>query len=262
MYGLGNEIDNELIASTTPFGNVSNRYIATSSQDIINEINQYRNVNPVGFSKVNVRKTEREGSQKHMVMLDVDGGEMIDGNLRIVLFNSIDRSTSIRLYLGYYRDACANDCVFGDDVMEPIILRHTKEDWKHSVATLMQGYDQLQEQTATMINRMMNQYVSYGDIGRYTERVADMLNKDITGTIVDPMELQTAIRPEDTGKDAWHTYQRVQSNVMNGGIQRLIETDVLEHKHKSFSNTHKITNDEKKIQYNRELHKLAMEMVS
>ena len=36
-------------------------------------------------------------------------------------------------------------------------------------------------------------------------------------------------RPEDAGADLWHTYQRVQENVMRGGIQGRSATGRISH---------------------------------
>ena len=260
-YGLGHDIDMNIITNDKAYGNVSDRYIATSTQDIIDEFSKYRGMNPVGFSSANVREKEKYGSQKHMVMLEAEDSQMIDGNLRIVLFNSHDRSTTIRMYLGYYRDACANDCVFGEDIMEPIIMKHTKKDWKYSVFQLMEQYDEVKQKTEDMIDRMMSKQLSYGDMGRYNERVADMINKDISGYIVDPSELGIGTREEDLGKNAWSMYQRVQGNVLNGGIRRVIKTELDNGSfHDVLSKTHKVTEESKKIKYNQEIHRLALEM--
>jgi hypothetical protein len=262
-YGIGHEVDNKIITNTEAWGNVSNKYIATSTQDIIDELSKYRGVKPVGFSASRVLTQEKHGAQKHMVMLEAEDAEMLDGNLRIVLFNSHDRSTAIRMYLGFYRDACANDCVFGDDVMTPISIRHTKKDWKYTVFSLMQEYEAIEKRTEDMIQRMMKKYVSYGDIGRFNERVAEMLNRDITGTILDPTQLNAAHREEDVGKNAWLMYQRAQYNVINGGIDRVVstieeDTAIIT---SSISKTHLVSDAQKQIRYNQQLHKLAMELL-
>ncbi len=261
MHFANHEIDNNLVNQTGAFGDVSDRYIATSTSDIITELNRYSDFKPVGFDKTTVRKQEKEGYQKHMIMLEDSNAEMVDGNLRLVLFNSNDRSTSIRLYMGYYRDACSNDCVFGDDVMEPIFIRHTKQDWKHSIYTLMQQYEDIQKETEDMIQRMMNQYISYGDIGRLAERVStELLNPDITGTVLDPLQLNTAHRTEDTGKNLWNTYNRFQFNLLQGGIDRVISKTEDGDLFETISKTHVVNNDQKKIEFNRKLHNMFMEI--
>ena len=50
-----------------------------------------------------------------------------------------------------------------------------------------------------------------------------------------------------------------QNMVMNGGVDRII-TDISSEKVDTISRTHKIMDDAKKIRYNKELHKMALEM--
>lgn len=255
--------DMNIVNNAEPYGNVSDRYIPTSTQELIAEIGQYKQMQAIDFSSANVRKAEKQGKQKHVIMLQGDNSELLDGtNLRVVLFNSLDKSSAIKLYIGAYRAICNNGMVFGDDIMEPMTIRHTKQDWKHSIKTLMDTYEDVQESTHNMIDRMMHSHMSYGDIGRLTERVAEEFNPQITGTILDPMQLNTAHRTEDVGKNAWLTYQRIQYNLLQGGVDRVIgrETDegVL---FDTVSKTHKVTDNAKQINFNRRLHDLVLENI-
>lgn len=258
---IGQPTDYNLVEQTEAYGDVSSRYIATSTMEIIEEFQKYSDFKSVGFGKAFVRKQEKEGFQKHMVMLQDSQSDMVDGNLRIVLFNSNDRSTSMRLYMGYYRDACANDCVFGDDIMEPIFIRHTKKDWQHSIAGMMAEYEQVKATTEAMIERMMKRQLTYRDMSLLAERVSTELLGDITGKILDPSQLNIAHRTEDLGKDAWSTYQRLQYNLMQGGVDRVIsktEDGVL---FETISKTHVVSDESKKIELNRKLHSMCLEMV-
>lgn len=249
-FALGNNVNEAIVTNKEVYGNVSDRYINTSTEDIISEINKYVQVKPVGFSASRVRKLEKQNKQKHMIMLEPEDANLPEGKLRIVLFNSLDRSTGIRLYLGYYRDACSNDCVFGEDIMKPIKIKHTYKNWKATIEQLADEYLQAKRRTEQTIDQMMNTYLSYGQQGMLAEYVADIVNTDITGSIIDPLQLNIAHRPEDTGKDAWHTYQRIQYNVMNGGIERAIVVD----NEQVISKTHKVTDQQKQLKYNIEIY--------
>jgi len=108
-FAIGQEVNEDIITNKEVYGDVSAKYINTSTEDVITELSQYMDIKPVGFSASRVRKLEKENKQKHMIMLEPEDAQMPEGTLRLVLFNSLDRSTSIRIYLGYYRDACSND---------------------------------------------------------------------------------------------------------------------------------------------------------
>ena len=255
----------DIITQTNGY-NVSDRYVAIATQDVLNEIKAYTGSEPkiTGFNNANVRKQEKNGFQKHALICEMPNAEMIDGTkLNMILFNSNDRSTSLKVFIGAIRMACSNQMVWGEQVAEPISIRHTQKEWKHSIHTLMDEYEETQRQTQEMINQMMNRYVSYGDIGRFTERVTEeLLQPEITGEVLDVLDLNKAHRKEDAGKDLWHMYQRVQYNVLQGGVDRVIdksnEEGILI---PTISKTHKVTDSHKQIDFNRKLHTMAMEML-
>ena len=245
---------------------VSDRYIPIATQDVLNEMKAYTGIEPkiVGFNNANVRKVEKNGFQKHAIIAELPGSEMIDGTkMNIILFNSNDRSTSLKIHMGALRMACSNQLVWGTEIAEPVSIRHTQKEWKYSIHTLMDAYEETQRKTQEMIERMMNNYMSYGDMGRFTERVVEeILEPEITGRIFDPMQLNIAHRSEDTGKNIWNTFNRIQTNLMNGGVERMIsKADDAGVLFDVVSKTHKVTDTTKQIDFNKKLHSIAMEMM-
>jgi len=244
---------------------VSKKYIPIATQEVLNVMKEEAgSLKIIGFNNTNVRKKEKESFQKHALMVEFENAELIDGTkMNMILFNSNDRSTSLKIFMGSLRAACSNQMVWGDQIAEPVSIRHTNKDWKESIYTLMNAYEETQKQTQNMIENMMNKYVSYGDIGRLTERVTEeIINPNIEGHILDPLQLNNAHRKDDLGKDLWHTYQRIQYNLLQGGINRLIDkTDDNGILFESKSKTHKITDVTKQIDFNRKLHSFVMEVL-
>ena len=254
-FSYGKQMDMEIVGQTQGF-NVSEKYVPVPTKEAIDILAKEAGFISVGFDAANVRKPEKRGFQKHLVMLEEPEAKMTDGSLRVVLYNSYDRSASLRLYLGYYRDACSNDCVFGDDIMEPIVMKHTKQDWKTGIYQLLEEYENHKRNVEETIDRLMGRYMSYGDQGRLCERVAESIF-DGTGTIIDPLQLNVAHRIEDVGKNAWLTYQRIQYNLLNGGVERVVPDKNGINK---ISHTHKVTDVNKKILINRKLYDLVEEI--
>ena len=245
---------------------VSSKYVPISTQEVLDEIKAYTGIEPkiTGFNKRNVRKPGKQGFQGHSLIAEMPDSSMIDGtSMNMILFNSNDRSSALKVHIGAIRAACSNQLVWGDEVTEPLSIRHSQKEWKHSIHTLMDEYEEAQVQTEEMIKRLMNTYMSYGDMGRLTERVAhELLEPEITGTILDPMQLNLVTRKEDAGKTAWHTFNRIQSSIINGGIDRIIPKDNEEGiLFDSVSKTHKISDISKQISMNKKLHSIVMEAI-
>ena len=173
---------------------------------------------------------------------------MVDGTrMNMILFNSNDRSSSLKIHLGALRAACSNQLVWGEELFEPLSIRHSQKDWKQSIYTLMDAYEETQRETQAMIEMMMKTYVSYGDIGRMVERVSEeILEPSIVGSVLDPLQLNIAHRKEDTGKTLWNTYNRIQYNLLQGGVDRIIEKTEEDVLFETISATH-IVSDTKKL---------------
>ena len=258
-----NIVRQDIITQTDGF-QVSNRYVPISTQEVIQTIEKAAGeVTITGFNNANVRKPGKDGFQKHAVICELPNAEMIDGTkMNLIIFNSSDRSTALKIFMGSLRMACSNQMVWGEQIAEPVSIRHSQIDWKHSVQSLMDEYEETQRQTEEMIKRMLGSHMSYNNIGDLTEQVAHEFGKDITGTILDPMQFNGTHRLEDQGKDAWHTFNRIQYNLLQGGIDRVIEKDdedgiLFNH----ISKTHKVTDASKQIEFNRKLHTMIMETI-
>lgn len=245
--------------------NVSDRYVPIATQDVIDEIKkQAGEVKITGFNNANVRKPGKDGFQKHAVICELPESEMIDGTkMNIIIFNSNDRSTSLQIFMGTLRMACSNQMVWGEELTEPVRIRHTQKDWKESIKYLMDEYEIIKLETEEMIDNMMQTPMSYDDIARLVKKVnIEILDPDITGSLLDPLELNSVHRKEDIGNDAWHVFNRLQYNLLNGGIQRIIEKEddegiLFPH----ISKTHKVSDVTKQIDFNRKLHSLVMKEI-
>ena len=260
----GRLVRQDIISQTQAFGDVSKRYIPIATNDVLNVMQERAgDLRITGFNNANVRTKGKDGFQKHAVMVEFSNAEMIDGTkMNMILFNSNDRSTSLKIFMGSLRAACSNQCVWGDQIAEPVAIRHTKQDWKESIYTLMDAYEETQRQTEEMIKEMMAHYVSYGDIGRITERVTEeIVNPNITGKVLDPLQFNSAHREEDLGKDLWHTFQRIQWNLLQGGVERIVEKEDEGTLFTTISNTHKVTDTTKQIDFNRQLHGIVMDVL-
>ncbi len=252
-----NKLDFNLLNQEEGF-NVSNRYNAIPTQSIIDIIEEQSGPTKIiAFNKVNVRKPGKQGFQRHVVMLELEDAKMLDNtSMNIVLYNSNDRSSSVKMFAGSIRAACDNQMVWGDQIMPQTSINHSTIDWHEKIHTMMDTFKEAQQKTYITIQKAIAKYWSYSDQLRYAHKVAELL--DMEGHLMDPAELNIAHRQEDIGKDAWHTFNRIQYNVINGGMQRLMEVEVEGIKTTKLNKTHKITDSNKSIKLNRAMSDLMI----
>ena len=269
MIGENSKLVRQDIIQQTGGYNVSDRYVPISTESVLNEIKSYSGAEPkiTGFNNANVRKAEKQGFQRHAIIAEMPNAEMIDGTkMNMILFNSNDRSTSLKIHIGSITKACSNQLVWGEEVTEALSIRHTTKEaeWKHSIHALMDEYEKTQEDTKKIIIAMQDRYMSYGDQGRFAEQVvAEIIDPSIVGSVLNPLQLLMAHNKEQrNNKTLWISMQNIQYNIMHGGMDRIIEkTDENGLLFDSISTTHKITDISKNIKMNRSLNNMAMDLL-
>ena len=239
--------------------NVSDKYQAIPTQSIIDIIEEQSGPTKiVAFNKVNVRKPGKQGFQRHVIMLELEDSKMLDNtSMNIVIYNSNDRSSSVKMFAGSIRAACDNQMVWGDEIMPQFKINHSTVDWRSRVDVMLETFHEAQIKTKNTIEQAMNKYMSYSDQITFAHQVAELL--DMEGRLMDPGELNIAHRQEDISKHLWFTMNRIQYNVINGGMQRLMDIEVEGIKTTKLNKTHKITDSNKAIKINRQISDLMMQ---
>ena len=262
MIGENNNLVRQDIITNTAGYNVSDRYVPIATEEVLNEIKLHTtDIKITGFNNANVRKQEKQGFQRHAIMVELPNAELIDGTkMNMIIFNSNDRSSALKIHLGALRGACSNQMVFGAEIAEPVSIRHTQKDWKHSIQSLMDAYEGSQQKTENMIKAMMDRSMSHKDMAMFSEKVYhQILRPEITGSLLDPMQLNQIRRREDKGNNLWHSFNRIQEALLQGGLDRIIdkidEDGIL---FETVSKTHKVSDTKKQIEFNQKLHSLAM----
>ena len=255
--GQINRLDFNLLNQAEGF-NVSSKYNAIPTQSIIDIIEA--NEGPtkiVAFNKVNVRKPGKESFQRHVVMLELQEAKMLDNtSMNMVIYNSNDRSSSVKIFAGSIRAACDNQMVWGNEIMPQFKINHSTIEWQSRIDTMLESFKNAQQKTHNTIEQAMNKYMSYSDQLMFAHEAAELL--DMEGHLMDPSELNIAHRQEDISKHLWFTFNRIQYNIMNGGMQRLMEIEVEGIKTTKLNKTHKITDSNKLIKINRQLSDLMI----
>jgi len=143
----------------------------------------------------------------------------------IILYNSHDGKSALKLFAGAYRFICSNGIVAGDGFQSK--MRHSKK--------TANGFENLLKDTAESLPRMMQRIATLQE----TETAANVLDfaynaaklrwemapnelaeNAETGTYYDKNTiggLLGARRFDDQGTNAWKVFNRVQENIMRGG---------------------------------------------
>jgi hypothetical protein len=138
----------------------------------------------------------------------------------IVLINSHDGSSAYKLMAGIFRLVCSNGLIVADSMIGSIHVRHSG----NIIAEVARGTVELVENMPKCIDaieRWKQIQLNRGEQALLAEAAHQVRFADSDGKIdtpIRPDQLLTSRRYDDKGQDLWSTFNRVQENVIKGGI--------------------------------------------
>ncbi len=206
------------IFASGPMAGVSNRYTFVPTARIVDGLRE-QNWMPVDVEEQRIRKEVRRGFQKHMLRFRraEQMASLDEWNVELVLLNSHDCGCAYQLHAGIYRRICSNGLVVSEGSFEAIRFRHSKLETEEVVRAsfrLLEFVPKVGEMVNRFRDRVLNAHESL-DLARH----AVLLRyPSFDASPVDPETLLKARRDEDVSLDLWATLNRVQENLIRGGV--------------------------------------------
>jgi hypothetical protein len=203
-----------------------------------------RSADKVEFTKHSLRL-------RHADMAPAVVGESI---AEIVLVNSHDGSSAYQLMGGMHRFVCANGMTVPDGICQTVRVPHTG-DVRHRVTA--GAFDVLDGLTRVIESRdAMRALTLTRDEEHAMARAAIPLRFDLAegeSAPVLPEQITRARRMDDRGSDLWTSFNRMQENLVRGGLRSRSATG-------QRRSTRAVTGIDQDIKLNRALWTLAEEM--
>lgn len=198
-----------------PYEGVSNAYSMASTGSIL-EIFRDEGWVPTDYREQRVLSAERAGKQKHCIVLSNPsiGGSTLP---RIMLKNSHDGTSSLRLLSGIFERICANGLVVGASA-EDIRFRHTSLTEEVVRAGAKRILTSL-ERSLSLADKMKALTLDEGQRNDYAKRVIEMVWEDDKYTIA-PSALLWNHRQDQRVPNLWNTFNTVQEKVIRGGVRQ------------------------------------------
>lgn len=206
------------IFASGPMTGVSDRYTFVPTARIVDGLRE-QNWMPVDVEEQRIRKEARRGFQKHMLRFRraEQMATLDEWNVELVLLNSHDRGCAYQLHAGIYRRICSNGLVVSEGSFEAIRFRHSKLETDEVVRAsyrLLEFVPKVCEMVTRFRDRLLNAHESL-DLARH----AVLLRyPSLDASPVEPETLLKARRDEDVSLDLWATLNRVQENLIRGGV--------------------------------------------
>lgn len=199
--------------------NTSAKYVPINTANIVEQF-EGAGYALKGVQWARVTKAEKSGYQKHLLTFAppaMQVRQVGDAVPQIVLKNSYDGTTSFQLRLGFYRLVCANGLMVGSTFFTKSV-RHVGA---NALLDAVQAATLVAEQAPMATERiveMQRRVLTFGEQMRFASQAAQLIVPQ--GVMqVNSQDLLAVRRQADVGDDVWRTFNRIQENVMRGGLR-------------------------------------------
>jgi Domain of unknown function (DUF932) len=142
----------------------------------------------------------------------------------IILINSHDGASSYQMLAGMFRFVCCNGLVVGD-VVDDIRIPHKgniQSEVIEGAFRVLAEFEAVEAHSDAMkaLQLEPREEIAFANAAlalRFGERVSDTTGEALPAPVT-AEQLTQARRAEDAGRSLWTTFQRVQENVMRGGL--------------------------------------------
>lgn len=200
--------------------NVSDKYKTVTTQNLIDQLTAKGYVQ-TAMTKTKVRGQSKDGFQKHMVRLshqDLTKALTVVGDSRpeIVLVNSYDGSSALKIMLGIFRLVCSNGMIVGK-TFGSYAVRHVGDIGPSIDAALIDVATRL-PQVSEKIGQFAALQLTEGQRRDFANEAVKLILPENCQTV----NLDSALeirRNGDKGQDLWTVYNRVQESLIRGGVE-------------------------------------------
>ncbi len=179
---------------------------------------------PFMASQANTRIEGKREHTKHMVRLRHMGSigralNVGDSIGEVVLVNSHDGSSSYQMFAGMFRKVCSNGLMVSESQLGSIKVPHVGKIGERVVVGAYEILDGLtrvvqakEEMQATQVNEEEQHLLA-------RSAIALRFDNDTGAAPVTEQQVLNARRFDDRNNDLWSTFNRIQENVIKGGLR-------------------------------------------
>jgi hypothetical protein len=214
----------------------------------------------VGFVPVDARQTRARSRSvqhaRHIVRLRrrFETVQLNDSVLEVLFLNSHDGTSAYQLRIGIFRVVCTNGLIVSRSAFPAHCVAHRGNIVDEVVIGALQMTERF-ESLAGQIERMEHRRLRKDEQIDFAGRALELRYPNGTESGMEAAQLLTCRRAEDLGDDLWRVTNRVQENLLRGGLSRRTSSGRL-------TRTRAITAIRQDVRINSGLWDLAMEVLA
>lgn len=201
-----------------PAAKVSGRYGFVPTVSVVEEL-QARGLVPVFAGQTISRDENNRPFAKHLLRFRPQYAPTVVGQSvpEVVLMNSHDGTSGFKLWLGLFRMVCCNGMIVSDGVLGQVSVAH-RSNAAQIVGDQSIGFMGQIDHIEDRVRRFMDRVLSPLEQGQLAETAAQIRWGNDRPRGLDHHNLLIGRRFEDSGDTLWAVLNRIQENVVKGGV--------------------------------------------
>ena len=253
------------VFATTKHDRLTDRYVALHTSDLIPVMQDY-GYSPVQAAQKKSRKVSAEHSAHMIAFARTIDTDFAQGDVRpeIILYNSHDGSSSVKLFAGAFRFICSNGIVAGDGFQNRMYHNTSAmSGFEDMLRTTVANLPAMMERINLLKSVQLSSAMAYEMAKRGVATRWDMFDAQKKGvfaidkTITDVL---TVNRNEDNMMDAFTVFNRIQESVIRG--KAFVKSITEATPYGSIRKARPINSVKENIRINGELWNIAEEMAA
>ena len=178
-----------------------------------------------GFVPVDARQTLTRHSSllhaRHVIRMRrrFETVQLRDSVPEIVFLNSHDGTSAYQLRLGIFRVVCTNGLIVSRGAFPAYCVAHRGNVVDDVIVGALEMAERF-ETLAAQVERMEHRSMGRGEQLEFAARALALRYPDPVTQGMLPVQLLTSRRPQDLGDDLWSVLNKVQENLIGGGLNR------------------------------------------
>jgi hypothetical protein len=213
-------MNTEIATLDQKFHTLTDKYKLAKTSEMIKTIEDL-GYNMDKFVAMKVRKKERHGFQKHRVIFTSPTLKAtVDGVPQLLLTNSHDGTSSVILQIGFFRYVCSNGLVVGNNLIEPVKIRHSGDNFNERLIEGINFIVAQADKLTASIDKMKQVKLSDAQAKEFQRAaIQNRLGSDVKlESFTVPVQ-----RDEDKQNDLFTVMNVVQEALIRGGARVLVE---------------------------------------
>ena len=213
------------VFAETPHHSRGNRYGFIPTVQVIDAL-RAEGWQPYSAREQAVRLDDRRGFTRHIVRMRQPGlvmDKVGDTLPELVLLNSHDGTSAYQMHTGLFRLACLNGLVVSDTTFAKISVLHSGnvvDRVLEGAATVVRDVPQI----AAHVGEMRGLQLSRSEQVAFAGAALLTKYESPEASPIDAEQLLGTRRAADASQDLWTTFNRVQENLLRGGLHGLTAT--------------------------------------